>query len=527
MKELITILFILFTATLFSQVEYFINPYVVGGTQDGLSDANAFDSWEDVTFASNNTYRQKRGTIFNLTSYINVEGHSNVHLGVYGAGNDYAYIIDNRNTGDADYATINTGNVEGLLIDSLDLYGTNFPTFLITAGISLGKSEWSAVTNNDITIRDCNIRRYNWGIRGLTYLWSTEADTELNKFGDLEISRCKIDSCYDDGIFLQRIGGNTKTDTAFYIHHNHISKVNLQYPYVGTWAGDCIQYSATMTGVYIVSNNKLIRTTYEKFNVIFNSKGTGTAGLLKGDGATIIIEKNYIDAPETNASALYLTVHSLWSQNDSVQFIVRNNTFIGDGVNGIYFATDNTKAINNTYVYGNTFKGFATCTNSGAPTGSVYFYNNIFDGYTTHAIRHPSIAAKNNMFIGEGTGIITSGSWILDANTNWYTNLLDANITAKDSTGSIDFTDSTQYYNSVWMQDCNLTSGTQVRDYRVVSTSNTIDAGVDVSIMTYDNDSTIYTSTFDIGAYEYVSPSSPVVKNRIIIKYGNKIVKLK
>ncbi len=529
MQKLITIFFILFVTILSAQVTFYINPDIVGGTGDGLSDANAYDSWEDVTFAANNTYRQKGGTTYDLSNPITFDGMSNIHLGMYGIG-AMPIINDIRNTGDATTSCISVNNTENLLIDSLSFYGKNFPAFLVTSAITVGVNEWNgATTSNNVVIRDCEIRRFNWGIRAMTFLWSTETNTDLYRFQNFIVTRCKIDSCYDDGIFMQRIGGADATSPAINIMYNDISKVNLQYPYVGTWAGDCIQYSGTITGTYIIANNFVDRDSIkEKFNIIFNTKGTGTAGLLKGDGGVVIIEKNYLKAPTENASAMYLTVHYLWPQNDSVQFIVRNNTFTSsDGVNGIYFATDDATKVHNSYVYGNTFEGFATCTNSGAPTGSVYFYNNIFDGYTTHALRHPSMTAKNNMFIGTGTGIVTSGSWSLDADANWYTNLLDANITAKDSTGSIDFTDSTQYYNSVWMQDCNLTSGTQVRDYRVASTSNTINAGVDVSIMTYDNDSTIYTGTFDIGAYEYVIPSSPVVKNKTIIKYGNKIVKLK
>jgi len=525
MKKLITIFLILLTATLFSQTTVYVDP-TAGSGGDG-SIESPFDSWEDVSFSNGNTYLQKRGTTYHMPTYINIDGITNVHVGAYGTGTEYAYIVDDRNTGDANYACINTGNSEGLLIDSLSFYGTNYPSYMSIAAISMGKSEWSANTNNDITIRDCKIRRFNWGIRGLTYLWGTEADTELDKFGNLHISRTEIDSTYDDGIFLQRLGTPITTDTAFIIDYCHISRVNQQYDYAGTWAGDCIQYSGTFNGVYIVKNNALIRYNYEKFNVIFNSKGTGTTGLLRGDGGKVIIEKNYIDAPATNASALYLTVHYLWPQNDSVQFIVRNNTFISDdGVNGIYFATDDATKVHNTYVYGNTFEGFGTCTNSGAPTGNVSFYNNIFDGYTTQAIRHPSVDVRNNMFIGDGggTAIVTSGEWTLNQDANWYTNGLDLSISVKDSTGNIVFNDTSVYYNSVWLQDCGLTSATTVRNYGVQSTSHTIDAGVIIPMITYDNDSIIYSGAYDIGAYEYVLDVPTSNPNSKIYIYDGKLI---
>ena len=527
-RIILSILLIAFITT-YSQTTYYIDPDIVGGTGDGLSAANAFSDWHDASFSANNTYLQKRSTVYNLSTAITFDGIAGIHIGAYGSGNDFAYINDVRTTGSATTACFSVGNTEGLLIDSLSFYGVNFPTFMATAAISTGASEWSAVTNDNVTIKDCRIRRFEWGIRAMTYLWSTEANTDLKKFKKFKVTRCKIDSCYDDGIFMQRIGGDVVTDTAITISYNDITKVNLQYDYAGTWAGDCIQYSATITGIYNISHNRLVRVNYEKFDVIFNTKGTGTTGLLRGDGGKVIIEDNYIDAPETNASAMYLTVHWLWPQNDSVQFIVRNNYITGDGVNGISCYTDDATQNHSCEIYNNIFVNLGTCINSAAPTDAIRVYNNTFVNYTT-AIKHPNLDARNNIFISSTTpAIVTSGEWTLNRNANWYTNISDPSISANDSIGNIPFVDSSALYNFRWLQNCNLTVGQQIKDFRIQSSSHTIDGGGDIAISNYDIDSTLYTGAYDIGAYEYVAnaPKPPSSHNKVYLYKGRLVTKHK
>lgn len=359
---------------------YYIDPSA-GTNGDGLTSATPYNTWTAfTTLGGSNRYLQKRGTTYQSTTGTFRTFNGPCYLGVYGEGDDYAYIIAGANAGsifiNSNYRLILQGyDIEG--------YRTAGAGTEVGGGIRLSAAI-SGSTMNHI-VYDCNIHKFETGING--YMSS-------GYYSGMKILHTNIYDIRLDGIYPQ---GPTDIEIAYtYIHDvNNAWFINEDD---GTSSGDGIQIGFANGSFPTIHLNANIHhctidrtTTRNKFCIIWNEQTNDetikvyNCHLLCADYATDVNHP---------VSAIYSGLPTGVTDADLNNAEIYNNLFEG-GANGIRnYCRLSTKIHHNIFI--NQYTAIA------AGGGfNVDIYNNIFKDYTSVAIgmgSTPRVKSKNNCF---------------------------------------------------------------------------------------------------------------------------------
>lgn len=302
MNKLLYIL-LLFSSSLIAQTVY-IDPDW-SGAENG-TESEPFNDWDnDITFADNTTYLQKRGTEITNNSDILIEQKDGVSLGAYGEG---ARPIINRLTSYVIVVSISSNTT----ISDLDIRGDIENT---TAGIHVsGYYLDNGEVSNNTNIHNCSFSFMYNGIRALKY--ATNIDT-------IGIYNCTIHDILSDGCYLTDLDSINVIGTHFY-------NINMGWHIVSGGhsqdisAGDCIQIGGTCSSFTLRGNTFDRRYTGNKFCVIYNTGGAQFDGYGLIEWNTFYPPKD--TAGDDGGSCLYL--------KHANKIVINNNKFIGRGYPG-------------------------------------------------------------------------------------------------------------------------------------------------------------------------------------------------
>lgn len=163
---------------------YYIDPSAETNG-DGLSSETPFDSWTRLaTIGGSNKYLQKRGTTYNAATGVfrNIDGPC--YVGVYGTGEDKAYITAGTNTN----STFIGANYR-LIIENYDIQGyrSGGDGTEVGRGIRFGATSSGATMNH--IVHNCRVHGFEYGIdsylaggyfRGLYILHNEVYDISLD-----------------------------------------------------------------------------------------------------------------------------------------------------------------------------------------------------------------------------------------------------------------------------------------------------------------------------------------------------------
>lgn len=368
--------FNVFVSTAAGDTIFYIDPSSTSTEAPDGSIEKPFKTWDDMSWVSNSTYLQKRGTICELSRVIKPTVND-IILGAYGTGERpiIKSMVGNR-------AKAIEFTKSRITIKDLNIYSTND----IVSAILLGGTGPHVIDN--CLLHDCS-----WGIR------------VFNLTNKLTISNCEIYNIGDDGIFTK----NTEDIEIYgcYIHH-----VNADLPERSTAGGDCIQITGEQGYLYIHDNILDHSHFGRKFCLIIGSayehRDVPHAALVENNVMT-----GYFDGEEVTSAIYvkktieYLTFRyniinsaatGVWTKADA---IIHNNIFT-DCNEGVTINSGQTVK-----VYNNTF--FNNYNSIGSNYGSVgYIYNNIFargDLTQTYIEFYGDITSDYNCFSEESTGL--------------------------------------------------------------------------------------------------------------------------
>ncbi len=259
----------------------YIDPTNITDPLENGSIQHPFDSWEDVSFASGNTYLQKRGTTFIANKPISIINKENIILDAYGSGVNpiISYIGPEANT-------ISIENSQNSTIQNLEIYAglKGLACININGGISL-----------NMTIENCRLHEAQYGIRSISEIkefriLNTTIDNvgldgiSAHNFKNIEIGKCKINSV------------------------NHIWLTDQDSK------GSCIDLSSVNGKVYIHDN-------------VLDHSETGSMSVVRAEGNSLngIIEGNALRGRKISGN------NCLSLNNSNGTFIVRYNTIEGGG----------------------------------------------------------------------------------------------------------------------------------------------------------------------------------------------------
>jgi len=521
----------------FSESIFYIDPSI-GNNGNGSIDS-PFKGWEYVSISNNNTYLQKRGTIYYLDdlvlNVINCNQADDIFIGAYGSGDENPIIWDNSTS---DAAAFEMGNCINLIIDSYDIIGGHYPAIQSSAGISGGASMWEdpRLGSHNITISNCLIDGFFNGIRLISY---KHDNITLYDLTDAVITKTTIKNIWEDGIFLKHLTGANKDSHAATISYCNIHDINQKALGTDDTGGDCLQFTGCMEGLYYIHHNKFDKSnTFGKFAAIHNTynvlypNGWGTGATIYYEYNTMISGKTRTDLTYGAGQAMYCQVHHYNPPSNPINVYIRYNDFYGESDNNCLalMNTDHTN-IHNVFIDYNKFNGFGTGTVGEGYPGRMYANNNIFNLNGAPCLKYNKITANNNILINDNSDVAIKATAEKETFNNLYS-IADASMGVNDIVGNATFIDSSGYYLNHWLQNWEGTVGTLTKDYRVDSTSITINAGIFIPTNNFDFDSIFHNDIIDIGTNEYKyfenelpdstvidSVSFPVYEKLIIYEY--------
>ncbi len=454
----------------------YIDPSYTGTGSDG-SFEKPYTSWNDIaSFNSNTQYLQKRGTRDVVYYTIELLNKKNIYIGVYGDGDDYAYV---HNATISRRATFQFAVSSYCVIDGYHLTGT----YNMQCGVRICDGQIAGGECKSNKIINCRIEKFKWAIRVMD-LGHVPMDSIL-------IENVEVNKTYDDGIFIQ-CWSSTKPITGLVINNCHIDSVNMAYQATGGGGeevaeGDGIQLSRSIDK-WVVKNTTIDRrNSSNKFCIIHNDPSDG-AGTCTG-----IIENCTFYPPNIGdgGAALYL------SGLDTVTF----------RYNKVHVNENSIALMSRWYTKFNCYYNIFTSEASSYTDryfdlggGANHFVNNVFYGsgqVFKYVLNTSPTTVYNNIFVNAGSvfGGATSTTY---TDYNLYYN----------STGSL-------YENhSVYDKDPQFRNADGA-DFRLLISSPCINRGKDTD---YDVDmagtSVPLDDIVDIGAYEYlgietIAPSIP------------------
>ena len=345
------------TATYTITDTYFVDPENANDPLEDGSITHPFDSWEDVSFSSNTTYLQKRGTICYTDQYFFNTYRSNVVLSAYGIGDRPTIISSSANGSRAiiEFAYSYNIRIENLHISGIPYQsGVSQPAACIMVGNT---------NTHNIIIRNCELENAAWGIRAFNG-------------DDILIAGCEIHNIEDDGMFIQNCTNSE-------ISYNEIHDINLKWFHVGHLEsqspGDCIQLSNNCDGFYVHHNILDRSNSGNKF--CFTQSSSVPTDYING-----IFERNQCISPLPDGDG----AASLFLGSQGHDIIIRYNTFEGS-TGGIYANSDDLR------VYYNTFNGLSYGVWGMSESDTINVINNMFYNMDPE-LKGVNMVVKNNIF---------------------------------------------------------------------------------------------------------------------------------
>jgi len=378
---ILTLALVLIHATLiFAQNTVYIDPTNQSDPAEDGSIDHPFDSWSDISIASNTSYLQKRGTTYTMSGDgITINGdYDSILFGAYGTG-DKPIINYTRQVGSASQVFY-LKRTNHITIRDFEVTGTNWtgaPTrFVFLSGSAIPSHR---VTNNTL-ISNCDISNFWVAIANLGY--QTDVDS-------LTIDSCNIWNINQDGYF-----GGAKGLT---IRNCHFWDINMNWHWVGHTqlqaGGDCIQVGGAATRWHIENNILDRRSTGNKFCLIINVSNPNARGVVTRN--TFYPPKDTADDEGGRAVYHSLSGHAEYSYNkflgtgyDSESQAVSIMYCSADTLVFVYNLIDSVSLLSlqssvvQAYIYNNTFLHRGGASNymifNGISTGERIIKNNIF-----------------------------------------------------------------------------------------------------------------------------------------------------
>jgi hypothetical protein len=447
---------------------YHVDPTFTGSLQNG-SITNPYNSWDKVTFNSNNSYLQKRGTTASITGSITVTGRSNIIIGAYGTGNRPRI---NKTSGSGhvlDLTTISNCTIRDLEISS---------TSNATSGILID-GYGTAISSNNL-IDNCVIHGCEWGIRIIT---AAAGNRILNS---------TIHNIGDDGIYIKDV-------LNIEIGYCNIYNVNRKFfinPDQSYSAGDNIQLVSLNNMYFNIHHNILDHS----------STGNKFCFIAAGETYSGVIEYNtMIGNSSQNVSCIYLG-----NTNNTVT--VRYNT-IKDANYAVYSYASNLQFHYNQVIRNN--QGLSIMSNRNLTALNNVFYNN--NGISIGAGSGTSVTSRNNIFHITGSnsrvyntsGSVTSNYNNFNTQQNGFLNGHSTLSSWRSASGN----DMNSFVsNPMFVNPAN-------DDFCVQSTSPCINAGMNVNQpVDFFGTQVPQSNLPDIGFYELVNNQggnqAPVINNQ-------------
>ncbi|KAF0201999.1 MAG: outer membrane adhesin-like [Bacteroidetes bacterium] len=371
---ILTVFLTLFYTTLIFGATFHVDPTFTGSVQNG-SITNPYNSWSKVTFNSNNSYLQKRGTTASITGSITITGRSNIIIGAYGTGNRPRI---NKTSGSGhvlDLTTISNCTIQELEISS---------TSNATSGILID-GYGTAISSNNL-IDNCVIHGCEWGVRIIT------------RAAGNRILNTTIHNIGDDGIYIGEV-------LNIEIGYCNIYNVNTKFfinPDESYSAGDNIQLVSLNNMYFNIHHNTLDHSsTGNKF--CFISAGETYSG---------VIEYNtMIGNSSQTTSCIYLG-----NTNNTVT--VRYNT-LKDANYAVYSYASNLQFHYNQIIRNN--QGLSIMSNRSLTALNNVFYNN--NGISIGAGSGTSVTSRNNIFhiAGSNSRVYNTSGSVTSNNNNFNT----------------------------------------------------------------------------------------------------------
>jgi hypothetical protein len=321
----------------------YINPDNLNDPLEDGTIAHPYDSWQDATITSGNTYLQKRGTFYKQDLPVSIVKKRNITIGAYDSGEKpviYTAVSGNNSIEIEDCESIHVSDIEFFTDENA----------LAAVSISEGMSE-------EISLNNLKISGYFTGI-------DASAHVKGLKVFESEISEIKTDGIKASQVESIEIAGC------------RIESINRLWHTNPVATGSCIILKGIEGQAYIHDN-------------YLDHSLTGNMAALRIEGTLFsgIIERNTIIG---NKWALN---HCVSLTNQTGEFIVRYNSF-DNGASGI-----NVNALN-THVYYNQFTRNTIAVKVQSDKFSSLL-NNTFVENTEAAIEsfiNSKVLIKNNIF---------------------------------------------------------------------------------------------------------------------------------
>lgn len=465
---------------------YYIDPSAETNG-DGLTSATPYNTWTAfTTLGGSNRYLQKRGTTYQSTTGTFRTFDGPCYLGVYGEGDDYAYIIAGTNAG-TDYIS----SQYRLIIQDYDIKGYR----TAGAGTELGRGIRLSATTSGSTMNhivyNCAVHNFRTGIDG--YMAS-------GYYYGMKVLHSHVYDIGLDGIYPQ---GPTDIEIA-YVNMHDVNNVWFINEDDGTSSGDGIQIgfaNGTFPTIHLIANVHHCTidrtTTRNKFCIIWNEQTNDETVNVYNNH---LLCADYATDTDHPVSAIYCGLPTGGTDADLSTTNIYNNLFEG----GNYGVRNYVRASTN--IHHNVFKNLFTAIASGGGL-NIRVYNNVFKDYTSVAIgmgTNPRVVSKNNVFRTSTAAAYAYASIGGMAESN-YNNFFGTRINSS-AYGLIEWQAEQLHDDNSSDSDPLFTDYTNDNFYPL-STSPLIGAGIDVGI-TSDFDGVtipqVESGDPDVGIFEYI-----------------------
>jgi len=357
-KLLYIILFCLLAVSAFG-ADYYIDPSLGGGTETGLSPANAYHSWTDATISAGNDYRQLCGTTETLgaTLTITADGTSGDHiiLGAYNADDSH------EDGGNETFGTLCSG---GLAKPEIRMTATATEDIIATENVNSSQFlEFNSIKLTHAgTIQTGDTGMYinsNYNVVRYCYLYNIEYGVRIGH----------ITSASNGG------GNNNTIEYNFFDHNDTTNEDGIE--------GDSVN-------LHIYADDNLVQYNH--------MTGTDHGGVAIQTGDDNIIQYNYIYS--TNGHEDFGVAWDYWTGSKATGNVVRFNWIEdyehaiqpGGGDNNevygnVLICTDN---LPNSEGHG-CIQFVSNLASSLSGTTNSKFYNNVLYGYDSSVTHHNGI----------------------------------------------------------------------------------------------------------------------------------------
>lgn len=489
--KLLMLMLLIVGFTVQSQDTIYIDPSDAGSLRLGTLE-EPYNDWVISGIpASNTTYLTKRGTSLTLTvSRIYRTNVKNVTFGAYGTGE--RPIIYHK-VGSASAMIQMTG--DSLMVRDLSLRGNPADvTGRPLAGVFF--SARTSANSNNVSVINCEISYAYNGVRAMPYKW----EDLWYVVDDMLVDSCIVHHIAEDGMFISNVHNFTATN-------NHLYDINTYY-----WSKGANQNDAPGDGIQIGGE----MVNWNVSNNIFDRRSTGAK--------FCFIHGGIITLPGTRGK---FNNNIIYPPKDSLGTVNASSTGVGiyGGGGGDFYTLEHVEFNYNRFIG----RGYGSTTDTVSPGSAGYvsadtvlvYYN------TLDSVQYLRVAAKKHIEVMNNTVVTdetistsAAGLHVMNSNDDNVSGKVHNNVVAVGSGYSLRFNDplSVQFdtsnniavsTSSVDWNDILGFNDWSTGDFRPLSTSPVVDAGLDYTGYTTDLAGNPIDGIRDIGAYEYQTGTPP------------------